>query len=291
MAAEQQMRVGVLTLAAGRHRHLAAQLAGLARSDVRPLVQVIAAMGDPAIEKVVGEAAPSWPTVVVGIDVPTTGELPLARARNTAAARAREAGVDLLLFLDVDCIPAPAMMSRYRAAASRLGAVPTVLSGPVHYLEPLGAGETTYLLDDLDRLAAPHPARPLPADHDVVVAEDMSLFWSLSFAMRDADWERMGGFCELYEGYGGEDTDFAMQVAGQGGQLLWVGGATAYHQHHLVESPPTGHLDAIVRNANLFYRRWGWFPMDGWLAAFREMGLAHLNAGSSTWVTGAASFR
>ena len=28
------------------------------------------------------------------------------------------------------------------------------------------------------------------------------------------------------------------------------------------------HLASIVRNANVFHDRWGWFPMEGWLAEF-----------------------
>ena len=285
-------RVAVLTLAAGRHRHLSAQLAGLARSELEPTVHIVAAMGDPHIDQVVEQAAPAWPTVVVPVPVPPSGELPLARARNTAAAHALAREVDLLVFLDVDCIPAPVLLSRYRAAADQLSDEPvTALCGPVHYLPPLDAGQESYPPGDLGRLAQPHPARPVPADHELLPATDLRLFWSLSFAIRAADWERTGGFCEQYVGYGGEDTDFAMMVAGLGGRMLWVGGAAAYHQHHPVESPPTRHLDAIVRNANVFYRRWGWFAMEGWLAAFNEMGIAHFDADSSSWVTGPVSSR
>lgn len=282
-------RAAVLTLAAGRHRHLAAQLAGLAHSVLPPAMHVVAAMGDPVIADLVAQAAPPWPTVVVPIDGQVDGELPLARARNTAAEHALGQGADLLVFLDVDCIPAPAMLSRYLAAAVRLAGGPTapgptVLSGPVHYLP----AADDYPLDDLARLASPHPARPVPPDHTLLPAEDLRLFWSLSFAISAADWIDTGGFCTDYEGYGGEDTDFAMQLGALGGRMLWVGGATAYHQHHPVESPPTRHLAAIVRNANVFYRRWGWFAMEGWLDAFAALGLAHLDAGSRRWVTGPA---
>ena len=34
------------------------------------------------------------------------------------------------------------------------------------------------------------------------------------------------------------------------------------------------HLDDILRNAAIFHRRWGWWPMEGWLDAFAERGLA-----------------
>ncbi|MFD0427690.1 glycosyltransferase family 2 protein [Streptomyces zhihengii] len=49
----------------------------------------------------------------------------------------------------------------------------------------------------------------------------------------------MGGFCEQYTGYGGEDTDFAATATRSGVDLWWVGGAEAYHQHHPVHTPPS----------------------------------------------------
>jgi N-acetylglucosaminyl-diphospho-decaprenol L-rhamnosyltransferase len=136
-------RLGVVTLAAGRHEHLRNQLEGLRRSGSRPDVHVVAAMGDDEVAAVVAGAAPDWPAHVVPVDVPASGELPLARARNAAAARAIELGAELLVFLDVDCIPAPALLGRYREAAAQVdqgvagdpgAAAPWVLCGPVHYL-------------------------------------------------------------------------------------------------------------------------------------------------------------
>ena len=60
----------------------------------------------------------------------------------------------------------------------------------------------------------------------------------------------------------------------QGLGLTWVGGAAAYHQWHPVGSPPVGHLTDIVRNGALFAKRWGWWPMGGWLTEFEALGLA-----------------
>ena len=84
----------------------------------------------------------------------------------------------------------------------------------------------------------------------------------------------VGGFCELYQGYGGEDTDFAMLARQAGLGLTWVGGAAAYHQWHPAGSPPVEHLTDIVRNAALFAERWGWWPMGGWFTEFEALGLA-----------------
>ena len=279
------VRVGVVTIAAGRHGHLRGQLEALRRSRLRADVHVVGAMGDDRIAEVVAENRPGWPVEVVPVE--TVDELPLARARNRAAARAIERGADLLVFLDVDCIPAPDLLERYRAASAEVSGSPTVLCGPVHYLPPAPGG---YPPDGLAALAGPHPARPAPSPGELVLADDLRLFWSLSFAITSPDWQRTGGFCEDYEGYGGEDTDFAMTLQALGGRMFWVGGASAFHQHHPIETPPTRHVAAIVRNANLFHRRWGWFAMEGWLSAFAEMGLAHLDT-SGVWVSDPISSR
>ena len=105
------------------------------------------------------------------------------------------------------------------------------------------------------------------------------IMFGLGLSLTPQDFRLAGGFCADYVGYGGEDTDFAQSVAHAGGSLTWVGGATAYHQHHESTSPPVQHLEAIVRNAGVFHERWGWWPMEGWLAAFEERGMARVGAG------------
>jgi hypothetical protein len=119
----------------------------------------------------------------------------------------------------------------------------------------------------------PHRARPAPADDEVVPSTDYELFWSLSFAVTKATWDRIGGFCTQYTGYGGEDTDFAQTAAANSITMRWVGGAHAFHQFHPVSDPPIEHLRDIVMNANIFHRRWGWWPMRGWLDAFEAQEL------------------
>jgi GT2 family glycosyltransferase len=113
----------------------------------------------------------------------------------------------------------------------------------------------------------------VPRDDDVVVSTDYELFWSLSFAVTAAVWQRIGGFCTDYTGYGAEDTDFAQKAAAASITMRWVGGAHAYHQFHATSDPPTQHLRDIVMNAIVFHRRWGWWPMRGWLDAFEALGL------------------
>jgi GT2 family glycosyltransferase len=105
------------------------------------------------------------------------------------------------------------------------------------------------------------------------VEENAGLFWSLVFAIRSARFSALGGFDEAFTGYGAEDTDFGFRAKQAGLPLLFMGGAGAFHQHHDIFDPPVQHLADIVRNARLFYQRWKVWPMEGWLAAFKEMGL------------------
>jgi hypothetical protein len=261
------MRTAVITIASGRHDHLRRQRAGLAAGARVPDRHVVVAMGDPAIARVVGEPV---------VTVPVAGDgLPLALARNVGAAHAFASGADLLVFLDVDCIPGRQLIARYEEVAAD-GAL---LCGPVTYLPPA----PDYPLSDLPGMTDPHPDRPVPGARECRRGGDHTLFWSLSFATTAATWRETGGFCEDYTGYGGEDTDFGQRARSAGVDLWWIGGANAYHQHHLVEDPPVDHLDDIVVNATVFHRRWGWWPMTGWLDAFVEHGLIRYDPTSERW--------
>lgn len=281
--------VGIVTVVHGRHRHLRRQLASSARlRRTTALHHVVVAMGDEAISALVA-GNDAWDagrrTEVVDVDVPDDGELPLAASRNAGAAAALAAGADLLVFLDVDCLAGPDLVADYLAAMAKNAAAqqdrptgPLLWCGQVGYLPALPADVTDYPLDALDEWASPHPARPVPPPGTTQFSRDVRLFWSLNFAVTADDWSRIGGFHTGYRGYGGEDTDLAVGVAALDGGLGWVGGAQAFHQHHPTSSPPWQHLHAVVRNATLFHQRWGWYPMQGWLAAFADAGVIDFRA-------------
>ena len=200
---------------------------------------------------------------------PGADGLRLAAGRNLGARAALTAGHELLVFLDADCVPGPDLLEVYAGASTRHP--DALLCGPVTYL-PEGIVVDAEV--DLDELTAPHPARPVPAAGATVAAAatDYALFWSLSFAASSDTWEAVGGFDEAYEGYGGEDTDFAFRARERGVPLVWTGGAHAYHQYHPTSSPPWQHLDDILRNGALFAERWGVWPMEGWLERFAAAG-------------------
>ena len=198
--------LALITIVHGRERHLARQLAAIDSAEAVPELHIIVAMDDPAV-------APRYadrPRTRV-IECPSTGaHLPLAGARNTGAAAARERGADVLVFLDVDCLPDPDLFSRYDDAVRAHPG--ELVCGAVGYL-PEG---TDYGRPDLFADAARfHGFRPR-FDASATAPGDHLAFWSLSFATTPDTWLRIGGFFEGYSGYGGEDTDFAV-TAGEAG--------------------------------------------------------------------------
>lgn len=258
-------RLAVVTVVHGRHQHLARQQRLLTSGDRRPDDWVVVAMADSEVRR----RLPPTGVVprVVELDADPAA-LPLAAARNRGATEVLTRGADVLVFLDVDCLPAPSLLSAYADAVE--GEPSTIWSGPVTYLPPGlddGVLSRPWLLDD------PHPGRPAPAPGVLERGAPPELFWSLSFALSSGAWERVGGFDEEYVGYGAEDTDFAFSAAQHGVGLGWVGSARAYHQHHPTHDPPVQHVSAIVQNSRRFRRRWGRWPMEGWLQAFEVMGL------------------
>ncbi len=44
------------------------------------------------------------------------------------------------------------------------------------------------------------------------------------------------------------------------------------------------HLDDVLRNGELFRRRWGWWPMQGWLEGFARLGLVRHDPRTDTWL-------
>ena len=100
--------ISICTLAHGREDHLRNLVSGLNHSQRPPCELVVAVMQDHRYD------LPSTSFPVRQILLGDKG-ICLAEARNTAA---REARGDVLIFLDVDCIPAPRLVEDYAVAAA-----------------------------------------------------------------------------------------------------------------------------------------------------------------------------
>ena len=254
------MSVSALTIVRNRRGHLHQLVEGLRRGERTPDELIVVDMSDAPVDV----PSAGFP---IRIDRFETEGLPLAAARNRAAAQAR---FDSLVFLDVDCIPLGACVRRL---AEELALHDALLCADVRYLGPADA-RGPWTEGDLLARGQHHPVRAFPA-RGVRRETNAGLFWSLAFAIRRALFEALGGFDEGFTGYGAEDTDFGFRARDAGIDLLFVGGAIACHQYHDSHEPPVQHVADIVRNARFFRARWDRWPMEGWLAAFTDMGLVH----------------
>ncbi|WP_244491335.1 glycosyltransferase [Bosea sp. Root381] len=251
--------ISVLTLVKNREAHLRNLVEGLRRSDRAPAELVIVDMSDTPV------AHPTADFPVRLIRLATEG-LALAEARNLAASHASSPS---LLFLDVDCIPGPGLVS---AMADALNQRDALICAEIRYLTAGDATEGNWSHASLSAAGVSHPARWFPPA-GLAAERNFGLFWSLAFGISASTFKRIGGFDDAFTGYGGEDTDFAFRARETGIDLFFLGGTCAYHQHHGVFDPPLQHFEDIVRNARVFHARWGAWPMLGWLDAFADRGL------------------
>ncbi|MDM7989186.1 galactosyltransferase-related protein [Arthrobacter sp. zg-Y877] len=257
----------VLIISSGRDIHLANAVRGICRSTRLPAEIVVCYMDQPAAVP----PASDVPLRVVHVSGGAGAPLPLGAARNAAAAAARSG---TLVFLDVDCIPAADMFDRLLADLDRTGglvmAAPRYLTADAGVRDWASGGGDSVLYRD----SVPHHARAslAPAPGEAAIAsQEYALFWSLGFAVHRDTYGRIGGFDESFAGYGGEDTDFAFTARRKAVPLAFSA-ATMFHQHHGVHRPPLHHLESIVVNAVAFRRKWGGWPMTGWLEAFASAG-------------------
>ncbi|KAB1071183.1 glycosyltransferase family 2 protein [Methylobacterium planeticum] len=251
--------VSVVTLAKGRPAHLRNVLLGLERQTQVPTEFIVAVMQDAPYD------LPEVAFPVRQILVPGA-ELPLASARNRGVA---VAGGDAVVFLDVDCIPAPGLVTDYARGLAELDGL--LMGEVLHLPERATAGDWTY--EGFAALAERHSDRRGPPASGLEICPDYRCFWSLNFAIRRDTFLGCGGFDERYTGYGGEDTDFGKVLDQAGIPIAWMKGGLAYHQYHPHHMPPVHHLDSVVRNAELFEAKWGYRTMGHWLYAFKVMGL------------------
>jgi len=266
------MTVAAIIVTAGRDRHLARTLAGLARQH-RPPDEVIVVRMDAEPSLAVGAAgAPT--TIALGAHDRTA--LPLARARNAGAEEA--ADHDHLVFLDVDCIPAADVVVAYEDALTCWPGA--VVSGPARYLDegwdrpPPGVGDDAALA----ARSRPPAARPVPAA-GAAIEVGPELFWSLAFGVSSATWQRVGGFDEGYVGYGAEDTDFGYRARAASVPVVLVPDGVVFHQWHPPSRRDPALLAGMVANARRFRRRWGVWPMAGWFDELARAGLVRFDPG------------
>ena len=258
------MSLSVCTLVRNRNGMLERLVEGFERSRTAPHELIVMRAGGEDPRPALGRATRFH---VVVEDLPDSGELiAYSVARNAAA---RRASGRYLCFMDADMIPGRELVGSFSGALREEDAV---CVGDLWYADPapVEAGWEEERLRARSRL---HPERPVAPQSGWLRSPAYGMVWGSCFAIRRERFHRLGGFDEGFQGYAGEDTDLAMRSRDAGAPLLLVWRAPAYHQHHDVFEPPVQQFRATLENARRFHEKHGWWPMGGWLAGFREMGL------------------
>ncbi len=246
-------KFSVVTIVKGRRQQLANVLESIKASSLLPYdIQVVCMDTDGEIPVPAG-----LPVEIHLVD--NAEELPLAAARNYGAALTK---TDHIIFLDVDCLVSPTL---FQELLQQLDEQRIVTAYPLYL--PTVPDQVDYRA--LKAIASHHPSRKDIVAHTPV---EHLLFWSLIFAVHKSAFKRIGGFDETFNGYGAEDTDFAMTFHKLGLELFFVPDFVL-HQYHPKYDPPLNYFRSIIDNAAVYQRKWGVLPMGKWLAGFERMGL------------------
>lgn len=252
----------VIIITYRRDAHLQAQLAGISDNTAIPAEIIVVYVNDhPKVEY-----DPSLNVVFIGIHADISEGMPYALGRNTGA---KCASYEVLHFLDVDCIPSPTyferMSANVKASCGMVMGQPKYLVRKVRY---------EHDKEQLNEISIFHPVRPR-IDKDLMQFDAYELFWSLCFSIRKDQYLKVGGFDNLFKGYGGEDTDFAFTLR-KYRIPFYLSPAIVYHQQHTVYRPPLHAFLFIIKNAKYFFEKWDVWPMDDWLKKFEQMGYIRL---------------
>ncbi|WP_165799070.1 glycosyltransferase family 2 protein [Sphingobacterium corticibacter] len=246
--------IAILTLVHQRDKALVNMLNGIAAGSIWPHEVLIICMNEQPLVLDI-----KYPFSIRSIVLQTDTGLNLGAARNLAM---KESSVNYNVFLDVDCIPDKYFLETYY---NQLESNSDVLyTGRVRYL-PAAFDEKENWTNRLEEISAPDPVRQEIKNYPY------ELFWSLNFGCSKDVFSKIGGFDMQYLGYGAEDTDFAFQARHNGIALQTID-ALAFHQYHASYQPPLNHLESICRNANRFFSKWQFWPMQGWIDAFEKAG-------------------
>ena len=207
------------------------------------------------------------------------GPFNAAKARNIGLHLASQTD-DTIIGLDADCIVGKNTIALYEDALRRQPEAVTI--GPINWLN-LRAQDIVGHIEDIDILRRKvERTRRFPADGEMQKTElrEYWLFFSGSYAMRSSTWRKcvnlFGGFCEEYEGWGLEDTDFGLSLHRHEIETFQIGGAVAYHQKHDAQWPPIDSVDYVAKNANLFLERNG-FPHNDMLGPLDDLGMIEID--------------
>ncbi|HLT96506.1 MAG TPA: glycosyltransferase [Acidimicrobiia bacterium] len=230
-AAAEALTAAVVIPVYNRPDLLARTLAGLERS-TRKVPVIVADDGSTADIASVVEASPLDVTLVRQ-EHDGNGA---ARARNLGAAHAGD--VDVLIFVDADCIPHPDLVANHLAWHTASESVVTI-GRRVHVrvadipIESIASGEA-----DLEtRIQTGFSGRPdfrtvlqRRTAHSTAGDEAFRTFVSSNVAVPRFLFEATGGFADRFPHWGAEDTELGWRLWQEGAFFVPVENALVYHQ-------------------------------------------------------------
>ncbi|MDR6302258.1 glycosyltransferase family 2 protein [Mesonia maritima] len=250
-------KFSLITITSGRKKHLFNMLRGIQKASILPTEVIIVAINLTLDLK----EFTNLPIKIITIETSVEENVPLASARNLGA---KSASTNNLLFLDVDCIPSHTyfeeMLNALQDKKGLIMGTPRYLTQEIKKINNKELKEKSVL----------HPDRNFSPT--LYSEENYSLFWSLCFAIEKNNFDKIGGFDESFKGYGAEDTDFAW-TCNRRNIPFSISPAVAFHQQHPVYKPPLQHFHSILQNAEVFFKKWGCWPMEEWLKEFENFGL------------------
>ncbi|WP_109472809.1 hypothetical protein [Ornithinimicrobium cavernae] len=270
-------RTALITTVRRQHDEVIDQVSGFSLGAVVPDFHVVIALADRTVTQ--GRlpiTSDRWKTLIDGL--PTVKQqLPTARALQLGVETAVDAGAELLVLVDVTCIPGPRFLEKLvEHIEGTQHAGPTLWAPTVQRLRPPPPeGYEFTRLEEWVRTAHPHPLHVVPPELGEVDL-DPDQFSSPCLAVLADDLAAVGGLCADYVGGMGHDTDLAAAVTAAGGAVRLVPGATVYRQHHSTQVPDAPHVASATRDAYLYRERWGRWPTAPWLTELVEAGLVSL---------------
>lgn len=271
------LRTALITTVRRQHDALLDQVSGFSLGADVPDQHVVVALADRTVSQ--GQlpiTSDRWTTLIAGL--PTVrAQLPTARGLQLGIEQAVEAGAELLVLLEVTCIPGPRFLTQlHEHLRTTEPAGPTLWAPSVQRLRPAPPeGYEFTRLEEWVKDAERHPVMPLrPELEDAEI--DPDAFSSPCLAITTADLEEVGGLCPDYVGGMGHDTDLAAAVSDAGGAVRLVPEATAYRRHQSPEEPDKAHLASATTDAHLFRERWGRWPRAPWVTELTQAGLLTL---------------
>jgi glycosyltransferase involved in cell wall biosynthesis len=211
-----------------------------------------------------------------------------ARAAMARNAGARIAGAPVLIFLDTGTLAGPGFVEEHLALHTAQGKAPgsdVVLGYTYGYrlFDPTpGLAEAVAELppEEVRRRYGEDPSfqdcrHPdfASADFDAnALPLPWIMSWTMNLSVATADFRRVGGFDETFEGWGVEDLDLGLRLYKAGARFHVGRAAWAIETPH--ERDPAGNAESVTHNALRLLGKypepavelhWAWFATGDWL--------------------------